>query len=327
MNTLEKNAKPKQEETPMNPSEKRSNRKLLIGGLLVILISINGILLYMNYQKKEKTEEQAEVIRVKNSELENQIKVYEALKADFERQSQELQAMGLENDSLESKIAAITSDLNELRGFRKSSYSLADQRRFRDRASAFEKQLKVKDEEIAKLKEDNEVLFTENTTLKTTQNKLSDSLTTMKSTNQNLTEKVKVASRLEAQSLVVNVINQRGKEKEDNDNEFKAKRVDKIRVLFKLAKNDVAEKEPKTIYMRLIEPDGAALYNLSTGSGSFQIDGEDMYYTAKRDIVFDNTQQQVSFVYDKNAEYKKGQHTVELYSDGFMIGKTSFVLK
>ncbi|MEJ8802655.1 hypothetical protein [Pontibacter sp. H249] len=311
----------------VNTPENRSNRKLLIGGLLVVLLSINGILIYMNYQKKEKTEEQEEIIRVKNSELENQIKVYEALKADFERQSQELQAMGLENDSLEAQIAQISTDLNQLRGFRKSSYSLADQRRFRDRASAFEKQLKEKDAEIARLKEDNQALYTENTGLKVTQNRLSDSLTTMKTTNTDLTEKVKVASRLEAQSIQVNIINQRGKEKEDSDSEYRAKRVDKIRVAFKLAKNDVAEKEPKTVYMRLIEPDGAALYNLSMGSGSFQIDGEDMYYTAKRDFVFDNTQQQLSFLYDKNAEYKKGQHTIELYADGFMIGRTNFVLK
>jgi regulator of replication initiation timing len=310
-----------------NTPENRSNRKLLIGGLLVVLISINGILIYMNYQKKEKTEEQAEIIRVKNSELENQIKVYEALKADFERQSQELQAMGLENDSLESQIANIASDLEELRGFRKRSYSLADQRRFRDRATAFEQQLKQKDDEIAKLKSDNEVLFTENTGLKTTQTQLADSLTTMKTTNETLNEKVKIASRLEAQNLNVNIINQRGKEKEDDDNEFRAKRVDKIRVQFNLAKNDVAQREPKTVFMRLIEPDGAALYNLATGSGSFQIDGENMYFTAKRDFVFDNSQQQLSFTYDKDAEYKKGEHVVELYTDGFMIGKTTFVLK
>jgi len=312
---------------PVNSPENRSNRKLLIGGLLVVLISINGILIYMNYQKKEKTEEQAEVIRVKNSELENQINVYEALKADFERQSQELQAMGLENDSLESKITAISADLNELRGFRNKSYSLADQRRFRDRAQAFETQLKEKDAQIAGLKEDNEVLATENTTLKTTQTSLSDSLSTFKSSNKELSEKVMVASRLEAQNLMVNIINSRGKAKDDNDNEFRAKRVDKIRLVFNLAKNDVASKEPKTVYMRLIEPDGAALYNLSTGSGSFQMDGEDMYYTAKRDFVFDNTQQQLSFVYDKDAAYKKGLHTVELYTDGFLIGKTTFTLK
>src|SRR5687767_7330207 len=157
-----------------NTPERDNNRKLLVVGLLVVLLTINGILFYMQHQKSQQVEEQQEVIKVKNSELENQIKVYEALKADFERQSEELQAMGLANDSLEAKIAAINADLIKLQSFRKTSFSLADQRMFRQRATNLENQLRKKDEELAKLKEDNEVLFGENTQLKTTQNQLAD---------------------------------------------------------------------------------------------------------------------------------------------------------
>ena len=308
-------------------SEKEGNKKLLIVGLIIVLLSINGILFYMQHQKKQENEEQAEIIRVKNTELEDQIKRFEDLKTDFERQKSEMQAMGLTNDSLETQLAAITKDLNNLRSFRKSSFSLADQRKYRQRASNLETQLRQKDAEIAKLKEDNEVLFTENTELKTTQTRMSDTLTTMRRTQRDLSEKVALASKLEAQNLQVSVINQRGKEKEDSDEEFKAKRVDKIKVSFKLAKNEVAPKEPKDIMMRLIEPDGAALYNLSTGSGTFEFEGNETFYTAKKEIVFDNTQQPVSFVYSKGSEYKRGKHTVELYSGGYLIGKTSFTLK
>ncbi|MGV3585647.1 MAG: hypothetical protein ACO1OF_01490 [Adhaeribacter sp.] len=309
-----------------NP-ERDNNRKLLVVGLIVVLLTINGILFYMQHQKTQKVEEQEEVIRVKNSELENQIKVYEALKADFERQSEELQAMGLSNDSLEAKITQINADLIKLQGFRKTSFSLADQRKYRDRAANLENQLKKKDQEIAKLKEDNEVLFGENTTLKTTQTQLTDTISTLKTNNQELTEKVALASRLEAQNIQVNIINNRGKEKDDNADEFKAKRVDKIRISFNLGKNEVAAKETKEILMRLIEPDGSALYNLSTGSGTFMLNGEETFYTAKRDIVFDNSQQAVSFVYSKGAEYKRGLHTIEIYADGYQIGKSTFTLK
>ncbi|KAA5540169.1 hypothetical protein [Adhaeribacter rhizoryzae] len=309
-----------------NP-ERDNNRKLLVVGLIVVLLTINGILFYMQHQKTQKVEEQEEVIRVKNSELENQIKVYEALKADFERQSEELQAMGLSNDSLEAKITQINGDLIKLQGFRKTSFSLADQRKYRDRAANLENQLKKKDQEIAKLKEDNEVLFGENTTLKTTQTQLTDTISTLKTNNQELTEKVALASRLEAQNIQVNIINNRGKEKDDNADEFKAKRVDKIRISFNLGKNEVAAKETKEILMRLIEPDGSALYNLSTGSGTFMLNGEETFYTAKRDIVFDNSQQAVSFVYSKGAEYKRGLHTIEIYADGYQIGKSTFTLK
>ena len=81
--------------------------------------------------------------------------------------------------------------------------------------------------------EDNEILYGENTTLKTTQNQLSDSITTIKRTNQDLSQKVAIASRLDAQNIKVTTINPNGKEKEDSDEEFKAKRVDKIKITFR----------------------------------------------------------------------------------------------
>jgi len=310
-----------------NTSEKKDNRKLWIIGLLVTLLCLNGVLLYMQHQKTQQVDQLTEDIKVKDSELENQIKVYEALKLDFERQSGELQTMGLANDSLEARIASINADLIKLQSFRNTGFSTADRRRYEQRAANLERQIKQRDREIAKLKEDNEALYGENTQLKTTQNILADTISTLKSNNQNLSEKVAIASRLQAERININILNRRGKEKDDDDLEYRARQVDKIKVSFNLAKNDVATKETKEIMMRLIEPDGSALFNLATGSGTFQVNGEEKYYTAKRDIVFDNSQQAVTFTYSKGADYKKGQHTVELYADGFIIGKTTFTLK
>ncbi|GGK70667.1 hypothetical protein ACD591_04185 [Rufibacter glacialis] len=310
-------------ETP----EKDSNRKLLVVGLIIVLLSINGILIYMQQQKTQESEEQKEIIKVKSTELENQIKVFETLKADYERQKAELGAMGLTNDSLETRIAAINADLAQLRAFRNSSFTVADQRRFQQRAQNLELALRKKDEEVAKLQENNEELFTEVTGLKTTQNKLSDSITSLATNNKELEAKVNLASKLEAQNIAVTIINPKGKEKEDSEEEYKAKKVDKIKLSFKLGKNEVAAKENKEILMRLIEPDGAAVYNLATGSGTFEFEGKEQFYTAKRDIIFDNTQQQVSFIYSKGAPFKTGKHLVEIYSDGFLIGTTSFTLK
>lgn len=310
-----------------NEPAPNNNRKLLVVGLIIVLLTVNGILFYMQHQKTQQVEEKEEIIRVKNSELENQIKVYEALKADFERQSQELQQLGQANDSLEARIASINADLLKLQSFRNSSFSVQDQRLYKQRAINLEGQLRRKDIQIAKLKEDNEVLSGENTQLKTAQTKLSDTITTLKTSNVTLAEKVALASRLEAEEVEINIINKRGKEKEDDDAEYRARKVDKIKVSFRLAKNEVAAKESKEIMMRLIEPDGSALYNLATGSGTFMLDGQETFYTAKRDIVFDNSQQSVSFIYDKGADYKRGAHTIEIYADGYLIGKAGFTLK
>ncbi|MCC2547109.1 hypothetical protein LJY25_11680 [Hymenobacter sp. BT175] len=309
------------------PAPRNNNRVLLSVALILVLLGINGLLFYMNQQKAKQNEQLTTEVKEKDVKLEEQIRQYEALKADFERQSQEVQTMGLANDSLEARIASINADLLRLRSFKAGSFTIADQKRFQQRASNLEGQLRKKDDEIAQLKRDNETLYTETTTLKQRQNKLTDTISTIARTNQELQEKVTVASRLQAENIRVGIVTSKNKEKDDDENEFKAKRVEKVKVSFNLARNDVAPKETKQIMMRLIEPDGAALYNLSTGGGTFMIDGSEAFYTAKQDLVFDNTRQPVQFVYAKGATYKTGLHTVELYAEGVMIGKTTFTLK
>jgi cell division protein FtsB len=295
--------------------------------LVLVLLGINGVLFYLNTQKKTENEQLTTQVEAKDTKLQAQIKEYEDLKANYERQSHDLQALGLSNDSLQSRIAGINADLLKLRSFKAGSFSLAEQRRYKQRALNLESQLKAKDDEIAALKQSNETLYTETTTLKEKQNKLTDTISTIAKTNQALTEKVTVASRLQADNIHVSILNKKDKEKDDDKEEFKAKRVDRLKVTFSLARNDVSPKETKQIYMRILEPDGAALYNLSTGGGTFTVDGQEAFYTQKQDVVFDNSKQPLQFVYAKGGDYKIGQHTVELYEGGALMGKTTFTLK
>jgi len=311
------------------PNEERTsnNRKLLVVGLILVLLSINGILFYMQRKAKDETAQKEQEVQNKNAELEEQIKKFMALKGDFERQSQELQQMGMTNDSLEARIAAINADLLQLRAFRASSFSVADQKKFRDRAASLESIIRRKDAEIARLRRDNEQLFGENNELKSRQNEMSDSLTTLKTTRQALAQKVTLASRLAASAIKVNIITTKGKEKEDDEAEYRAKRVEKIKITYSLARNDVAEQGTRTVYLRLIEPDGSTLTNASGGGSTFTIDGQEQPYTAKEEILFTNSSTPYTFIYAKGAPYKQGKHTVELYSGGFQIGTASFTLK
>ena len=308
------------------PHEERSsnNRTLLVVGLILVLLSINGILLYMQRQAKNELEESKKETEVKNAELEDQINKFMALKKDFERQSQELQAMGMTNDSLEARIAAVSADLLQLRAFRASSFSVADQKKFRARAASLESIIRKKDEEITRLRADNKQLFGENTDLKNKQNEMTDSLTNLQSKRQVLAEKVTLAQRLQTSMMKINIITTKGKEKEDEDAEYKAKRVEKIKITYALARNDVADQGTKTVYLRLIEPDGSTL---TQGGGTMTINGQDQPYTASQEILFTNSNTPYTFVFAKGSAYKEGKHVVELYSNGFQIGTGTFTLK
>ena len=310
------------------PEPRPNNSRVLVWiALVLVLVGINGVLFYLNQQKGQRNEELTTEVKAKDTKLQDQIKQYEALKADFERQSQELQALGLSNDSLEAKIASVNADLLKLRSFKAGSFSVAQQNMFKQRAQNLESQLRKRDDDISQLKKDNETLYTETSTLKEKQNKLADTISTVVRSNRELTEKVGIASRLLSENIKVAIITARNKEKEDDKEEFKAKRVEKLKVTFALARNDVSPKETKAIYVRILEPDGAALYNLSTGGGTFTVDGQEAFYTQKQDVVFDNSKQKLEFIYAKGADYKKGLHTVELYESGQLMGKTTFTLK
>lgn len=306
---------------------KNNSRVLLWVALVLVLLGINGVLFYLNTQKKTENEQLTTQVQVTDNKLQAQIKEFEDLKANYERQSQESQKLGLSNDSLQARIAGINADLLKLRSFKAGSFSVAEQQRFKQRALNLESQLKKKDDQIAELKQSNENLYTETTTLKERQNKLTDTISTIAKTNRDLTDKVTVASRLQADDIHVSVLNKKDKEKDDDKEEFKAKKVDRVKVTFSLARNDVSPKETKQIYLRILEPDGAALYNLSTGGGTFTVDGQEAFYTMKQDVVYDNTKQALNFVYAKGGDYKIGQHTVELYEGGALMGKTTFTLK
>ena len=153
---------------------------------------------------------------------------------------------------------------------------------------------------------------------------MNQNLREAKKTEEKLSEKVQIASRLEIENIKVAALNQKGKAKED---EFRARQIDKLKVDFNIVKNDVAPVSGKEILMRVIDDNDNVLFDVARGSGTFVLDGKETFYTAKQEILFDNTQQPVSFLYDKGSEYLPGRYVMEVYTDGYLMGSKSFRVK
>ena len=194
----------------------------------------------------------------------------------------------------------------------------------KSRVEGYRELLVMKDVEISELKKVNQELVVENTELKTERNVLNKNLREAKKTEEKLTEKVQVASRLEAENIVIAALSQKGKPREG---EFRARQIDKLKVGFNIAKNDVAPVSGKEILMRIIDDNDNVLFDVARGSGTFALDGKETFYTAKQEILFDNSQQGVSFIYDKGSEYLPGRYVMEVYTDGYLMGSKSFRVK
>jgi hypothetical protein len=248
----------------------------------------------------------------------------------------QLDSIGNEMDSKILQIEQLGGNVEELTTIRDSleleKESLLEARTrsnkqisdLRNRVEGYRELLVMKDVEISELKKVNQTLVVENKELKTERNVLNQTLRDVEKTKEQLTEKVQIASRLEAEHISVAALNDRGRARED---EFRARQVSRLQVKFNIAKNDVAPVSGKEILMRIIDDNGNVLFDVARGSGTFELDGKETFYTEKQEILFDNSRQEVNFLYEKGSEYLPGRYVMELYTDGYLMGRKSFRVK
>jgi cell division protein ZapB len=188
----------------------------------------------------------------------------------------------------------------------------------------YELLLKTKDEEIEKLKTVNTQLLTENKSLKSQKNVLGDSINRLSQTKEDLASKVAIASELKVENVKILAVNDRGKERESP---FKNRQVGKLKIEFNIAENNVAPIEGKKIMIRIIDENNQVLFDVARGSGTFIVEGKEEFYTASQEILFDNTKQKLTYLYDKGSEYTSGTYKLEIYTDNYFMGSGQFVVK
>lgn len=177
--------------------------------------------------------------------------------------------------------------------------------------------------QIEELKKQNTNLSAERDTLKTNLTTVSKKADTLTKQNQDLSQKVQVASalKLATSSVVAYKVKGSGKEVEVS----RANPAKKIKINFTVADNSIAAKSMHDIYVRIIDPTGNLITDAS--AGNFTADGQDLQFTYKTSIDFKNDGTGYTIDWVNPSQFQKGAYTVLLYSDGYTMGKTGFTLK
>ncbi len=64
------------------------------------------------------------------------------------------------------------------------------------------------------------------------------------------------------------------------------------------------------------------------GNGeTFEFKGEQVIYSAKRQLEYENKDIDMCIFWDKNADLIPGAYTVILYAEGYEVGSATFTLK
>ncbi len=300
----------------MSTPTKKSNKSTITIVILLIIVAVQSVKIYLDYQEKVEVKQQ---LVSTEEDLAGTMQRLNDVKAELDQKITEIQKLGGDVEDLKKAKAEVEKELK--RSNARSSKALAE---LKDRLDGYEELLKVKDEEIEKLKTVNKELFTENRTLKTKQNKLSDSITSLTKNKQELASKVALASQLKAENIVAKALNEKGKERESP---FKNRWFKKLKVEFNLAENKVAPIEGKKILIRITDANNQVIFDQGRGSGTFMLNNKEEFYTAAQEILFDNTRQKLTFVYEKGSDYAEGNYLVEVFTEGYKMGEVRFEVK
>ena len=320
-----------------SPQKSGSNTALKAG--LVVMTLLAATLGYMLYQTKQTVTNQQEVISTKVMELAQTRTKLDSITVRLDAQIAEVQKLGGDVTELQKAKVELEQDKKDLQ--KKSASQLSSVKaKYETKIKNYESLLTAKESELVKLREENTALSStntaltdENSNLKTQTRGLSKSVEEVKAQNEEtvaknkfLSEKVTKAAALRTEYVKVLGINAKGKESEDK--KYKAKKLAKIKVVFQLAKNDLTEHETKTVFIRVLDPDGSTIFDSATGSGNFTYNGQELAYTTRGEINYDNENLYVEMVFNRGGTaYREGKYVVELYAEGFKIGTGGFEVK
>lgn len=178
--------------------------------------------------------------------------------------------------------------------------------------------------DIVVLEKKNVKLTEQRDSLQTTVDNINERASMLEKVNTDLSSKVKVAAAIKVANIAVSAVRIRNNGKESEVS--RASTAKRLKIRFTVAENSLAQIGAHEVFIRVIDPNG----NLITTDGSalFDADEDQLQYTYKTSIEFDNSFGKLySIDWDPVQPFSKGEYNVVLYSDGYTMGKTVFSLK
>jgi len=303
----------------MAEESKSSNKKLTIALIVLALATVFlSVLLIMKSQTVEVKEEAISGLEMEKLQLEN----------DLQGMLIQYDTVTVQNEQLSAEIMAqrdqIKEMLKEIEKHKDDAYIIAKLKKEAATLREIMKGYLVTIDSLNTLNQDlirdNEHLFEELTEAKVKAQEL-------ESTKEDLESIVATGSILQTFNMeaVGLKVRNNGTQKEVN----RAKRTEMIRTCTRIGENRIAKQGRKTVYLRIISPDGVVLQPEMSDDMRFEFEGVSGKYSVKRAFDYKNeaTDVCVFFNVPEGSELPTGNYIVEMYEGGSLIGKANFDLK
>ena len=285
---------------------------MLVVAVIVLLVIAGGAGYYIVHQQQEMND-LVESFDLEKQSLEDE---YNELSLQYEGYK-----FSVGNDSLvallsteQAKVQRLLEELRTVKATNAREIS-----RLKKELATLRKIMRNYVMQIDSLNRANEALKEENKQVVKKYQQASSTAATLKKEKEKLTERVTLASRLDATDISVTPVNARGKAQK------RIKRMQQFVVNFKIAKNITAPVGEKTIYVRILKPDDDVL--VKNRSNLFSFEGKEINYSMKKIIEYEGEEVAVTLYWDIEEFLSPGTYRVDIFADGNHIGKKSFTLE
>ena len=292
--------------------EKTIQRKALILTIALVLLVLLGLSGYYILHQQQTIQEIQEASELNKEMLQEQ---YNNLSLQYEEYT-----VQVKDDSLVAKLmsekAKVRSLLEELKTVRATNAKRIGE--LQRELETLRKIMRNYVIQIDSLNAANQRLRTENQAQKEEISRVIQQATQLAQERTDLSKKVELAQKLSVSHLLVQGLNARGRV---------TKHISKMKQLqcsFDLDRNITAEPGIKKIYVRLYKPDDTLL--IKPGQASFDFEGKQIPYSLTREVEYQGEPLPVVLYWNIDEFLPEGTYRVEIFSDGYIIGKGTFSL-
>ena len=277
--------------------------------LIILVVLMAGALVYLYYMyadlKKVSAEKEAVLVMERENLEDELMEIYD-----------QYDSLKSENDTMNLKLVAEQERIEKL--LKINANNVYKIRMYEKELGTIRKVLRSYIVQIDSLNQANIALRTENIEVKKQLRQSERDREELSEEKEELTEQVEKASILNAKNIVISPLNKRSREK------FKTDKVAKLRVCFTLRENAIVHPGKKTVYIRITRPDDVIL---TSGVNLFEFQGEQIVYSEKRDVEYENVDVDMCIYWDNDGQLIPGSYSVVLYAEGNEIGSSTFALK
>ena len=288
--------------------EKGSNLKGITTALAVVAVLLAGTLAYIWWQKSSLVNE----LNIEKEELTLQMI---ALQNDYASLSSDYDTINSQLDSSREEVSQLIERIKKTEATNRSMI-----RKYEKELGTLRSIMRNYIVQIDSLNTLNKRLTADAAAARREAAEVRKQSAELSRTVEDLTSQIAVGSVIKSRGLKLEALNSSDKVTD------RSSRVKKMIASLALVENDLAERGPIRVYIRVKDPDGILLTN-STQRTFTVAGGEPMICSASREVDYEGKELEMGIYLNEIPSFVKGIYTVEAYTDQAKLGEAELMLR